>query len=72
MPDTFLALPADARREALEAASPADGRAAYLHEKEIWVVEPRMSRPGLNVADHAKDCGRTSGQGWMGCSPNTC
>lgn len=38
MADRFLALSADDRRDALEAAATASGRPAYLLEKDVWVV----------------------------------
>lgn len=38
MPDAFLRLPADDRREALAVAAAASGRPVHLLEKDVWVV----------------------------------
>jgi hypothetical protein len=38
MPDTFLRLPAEDRREALAVAAAASGRPVHLLEKDVWVV----------------------------------
>jgi Nucleotidyl transferase AbiEii toxin, Type IV TA system len=38
MPDDFLTLPPDDRRDALEVAATQSGRPAYLLEKDVWVV----------------------------------
>lgn len=60
MPDDFLRLSAQDRKDALEAAANASGRPAHLLEKDVWVVWALQTLFGSAVAGHLVFKGGTS------------
>lgn len=60
MPDDFLKLSAQDRKDALEVAANASGRPAHLLEKDVWVVWSLQTLFGSSVASHLVFKGGTS------------
>jgi predicted nucleotidyltransferase component of viral defense system len=60
MPESFLALSAADRRDALGVAGEASGRPPHLLEKNVWVVWALETLVASNYAEHLVFKGGTS------------